>query len=84
MYTLKLEEKVDWLSELLRQEKEHSNDFIQSMNIRNAFTGSVDVIYMTLYIYTSTDYLPRKLAADIQTGRKISFSQESNKTILSL
>lgn len=30
VYTRKLEEKVDWLSQLLRQEKEHSNDFMQS------------------------------------------------------
>ena len=30
LYTRKLEEKVDWLSELLHQEEEHSNDFIES------------------------------------------------------
>ena len=30
VYTRKLEEKVDWLSQLLQQEKEHSNDFMQS------------------------------------------------------
>ena len=30
MYTRKLEEKVDRLSELLEEEKEHSNDFIKS------------------------------------------------------
>lgn len=79
VYTRKLEEKVDWLSQLLRQEEEHSNDFMQSIYY---YFDSMFKIDQSICPYT--DYLPRKLATAIQAGKKIPLSQQTNKTLLSL
>lgn len=54
LYTRKLEEKVDWLSELLHQEKEHSNDFIESNPI-NAFMILDFVLVSVMRGNTSSD-----------------------------